>query len=39
MLSSFLGTVWFCALCGVAGYIAGHVVPFTKLIGILSKKK
>lgn len=37
-ISSFLGTIWFCVICACAGYIAGHVVPFNKLIGLFTKK-
>lgn len=28
---SFLGSLWFAALLGVVGYIAGHIFPINKI--------
>ena len=37
-LSSFLGSLWFAALLGVAGYVAGNVLPLSRLASLFSKK-
>ena len=37
-LSSFLGSLWFAAMLGVVGYIAGYVLPFAKLASLIGKK-
>lgn len=37
-MSSFLGSIWFALMLGLAGYLAGSVVPVTKL-GDLFKKQ
>jgi hypothetical protein len=36
-MSSFLGSVWFGGMLLVVGYIAGHVVPVTKLSDLFKK--
>ena len=28
-ISSFLGSVWFAAMCAAVGYFVGHVFPIT----------
>jgi len=30
-MESFLGSLWFALLLGVVGYVAGNVVPISKL--------
>jgi len=30
-IESFLGSLWFAALLGVIGYVAGHIFPINKL--------
>lgn len=37
-LSSFLGSLWFAAMLGVAGYVAGNLFPLSKLASLLGKK-
>jgi hypothetical protein len=29
-IESFLGSLWFAALLGVVGYVAGHIFPISK---------
>ncbi len=35
---SFLGSVWFAGLLGLAGYIVGNVLPLAKLAKLFGKE-
>ena len=37
-IESLLGSIWAAALCGVCGYVVGHVFPIGKLAALLAKK-
>lgn len=37
-LSSFLGSLWFAAMLGIAGYVAGNVLPLAKLAELVRRK-
>lgn len=37
-IESFLGGIWFAALIGVAGYIAGSIFPISSLLSKFTKK-
>lgn len=37
-LSSFLGSLWFALMLGVAGYVLGNVLPLSKLAALIAKK-
>jgi hypothetical protein len=38
IMESFIGSLWFACLLGVIGYIAGSVVPVSKLPALFKKK-
>lgn len=38
LMSAFIGSVWFALLCGVVGYVAGHVLPINKLTSWVGSK-
>ena len=35
---SFIGSIWFALMLGVVGYVAGQIVPISKLSEWLSRK-
>lgn len=37
-IESFLGSVWFGLLCGVVGYVGGHVFPITKIKNLIGSR-
>jgi hypothetical protein len=37
-MASFLGSLWFAGMLFVVGYVAGSVVPVTKLPELFKKK-
>jgi len=36
-MASFLGTIFFCGLCAVAGYVAGNIFPFASIMKRVGK--
>jgi hypothetical protein len=38
IMASFIGSIWFACLLCVVGYIAGSVVPVSKLPELFKKK-
>lgn len=37
-IESFLGSVWFGLALGVVGYVAGNVLPISRLASLFGKK-
>lgn len=37
--SSFLGSIWFSIIVGVAGYFAGQVFPISRLMSLFNGNK
>ena len=36
-MSSFLGTIFFCSLCTIAGFVAGNIFPFASILKRVGK--
>ena len=37
--SSFLGSIWFSIIVGVAGYIAGQIFPISRLMSLINRNR